>query len=98
MERDEYLPSRRVVAGIRAASAGFPLDLFVVFATWSPWARRVYKAFASSYKNGLQGVSTGFSAFPVDPPRRFVRHVTALRSSRRDRAPRRRARLDVGLG
>ena len=65
MERDEYLPSRRVVAGIRAASAGFPLDLFVVFATWSPWARRVYKAFASSYKNGLQGVSTGFSAFPV---------------------------------
>jgi hypothetical protein len=33
-----------------AAAAGF-LDLFVAFATLSSWGRRVYKAFASSYKN-----------------------------------------------
>ncbi len=47
----------------------------------------------------LQGASDRVLGVPGrSAARRFARHVTALRSSRRDRAPRPKARLDIGLG
>jgi len=54
-------------------------------------ARLVYKAFASIYKNVYKAPPTGFSAFPVDPPRADSCDMSPP-------APRPKARLDVGLG
>ena len=39
-------------------------------------ARLVYKAFASIYKNVYKAPPTGFSAFPVDPPRADSRDMS----------------------
>src|SRR6266851_10337291 len=101
MERDEYLPSRRVVAGHPRRVGRLPsLETSSLPSPPSPpgpgsftghlqvFTKNVYKA-ASDRVLGVPGRSAA---------RRFARHVTALRSSRRDRATRPKARLDIGLG
>ncbi len=42
----------------------------------SSLARLVYKAFASTYKNVYKAPPTGFSAFPVNPPRADSRDMS----------------------
>jgi hypothetical protein len=59
----------------------------------------LYKTFASRYKNVYKAPPTGCSAFPVDPRRADSCDLSPpYGSSRRHRAPRPKARLNVGLG
>src|SRR6266849_4310054 len=76
MERDEYLPSRRVVAGHPRRVGRLPSRPLRGLRHLVLLGPARLQGIASIYKNVYKAPPTGFSAFPVDPPRADSRDMS----------------------